>query len=127
MGLDMNLWKKTYVRDWSQNPEDKKYKIKITIGGKPTSIKPERITYIVEEAGYWRKANAIHNWFVENVQDGMDDCREYYVPREKLQELLSIVNKVLASCELVNGQITNGYTYRAGKMTPNRETGQYVK
>jgi hypothetical protein len=23
--------------------------------------------------GYWRKANAIHRWFVEHVQDGNDD------------------------------------------------------
>ena len=29
---------------------------------------------IMEMVGYWRKQNAIHNWFVENVQDGIDDC-----------------------------------------------------
>ena len=29
---------------------------------------------IIEQVGYWRKANQIHNWFVENVQDGEDDC-----------------------------------------------------
>ena len=27
-----------------------------------------------EEVGYWRKANAIHGWFVRNVQNGKDDC-----------------------------------------------------
>lgn len=27
-----------------------------------------------EEVAYWRKANEIHNWFVENVQNGDDDC-----------------------------------------------------
>ena len=37
--------------------------------------------------GSWRKANAIHNWFVQNVQNGEDDCNKYYVPREKLKEL----------------------------------------
>ncbi len=26
------------------------------------------------EVGYWRKANAIHKWFVDNIQDGVDDC-----------------------------------------------------
>lgn len=25
---------------------------------------------------YWRKANAIHGWFVENCQDGVDECEE---------------------------------------------------
>ena len=29
---------------------------------------------IADEVAYWRKANAIHAWFVENVQDGEDDC-----------------------------------------------------
>ena len=27
----------------------------------------------------WRKANHIHQWFVQNVQDGNDDCGEYEV------------------------------------------------
>lgn len=36
---------------------------------------------------YWRKANAIHGWFVSNVQDGKDDCKEYYVSKEQLQQL----------------------------------------
>ena len=36
---------------------------------------------------YWRKANAIHKWFVENVQEGVDDCGEYEVTVEQLTEL----------------------------------------
>ena len=36
---------------------------------------------------YWRKANQIHKWFVDNVQDGNDNCGEYYVSHEKLKEL----------------------------------------
>lgn len=39
------------------------------------------------EVGYWRKANAIHRWFVKNVQDGKDDCDIYPVTREQLIEL----------------------------------------
>jgi hypothetical protein len=35
----------------------------------------------------WRKANAIHKWFVKNVQGGVDDCGEYLVSPEKLKEL----------------------------------------
>lgn len=27
-------------------------------------------------AAYWRKANAIHRWFVDNCQDGVDECQE---------------------------------------------------
>lgn len=45
---------------------------------------------------YWRNANAIHNWFVTNVQNGVDDCKEYYVFREQLVELLKEITAVLA-------------------------------
>ena len=38
--------------------------------------------------GYWRKANAVHNWFVDNVQDGNDGCKHYWVSKEDLQKLL---------------------------------------
>ena len=39
---------------------------------------------------YWRKANQIHNWFVTNIQEGNDNCGEYYVSQEKLIELLAL-------------------------------------
>ena len=40
--------------------------------------------------GYWRKANQIHDWFVRNVQSGEDNCRDYHVSREKLEELKNL-------------------------------------
>ena len=42
---------------------------------------------IVIDVGYWCKANHIHKWFVENVQEGIDECNRTYVPTEKLVEL----------------------------------------
>ena len=50
---------------------------------------------IFEEVCYWRKANQIHGWFVENVQGGNDDCGYYLVTRDHLEELLEIVTDVL--------------------------------
>ena len=47
------------------------------------------------EAAYWRKANQIHQWFVEKVQDGEDECREHFVSREQLQELIRQCEMVL--------------------------------
>ena len=44
---------------------------------------------------YWRKANAIHNWFVENVQEGKDDCGVYIVTMEQLEELYNAIAKVM--------------------------------
>lgn len=57
---------------------------------------------------YWRKANAIHNWFVENVQNGVDDCGVYEVTKEDLEELLYACKTVKSHSKLVNGKIKNG-------------------
>jgi len=54
---------------------------------------------IVVEVGYWRKANAIHNWFVENIQEGEDDCGRYLVLREELVKLRGLCEKVLKNPE----------------------------
>jgi hypothetical protein len=95
MGLDMYLSKKTYVRQWDHQSPEEKYEVVVTKGGKPVDgIKASRVKYIEEEVGYWRKANQIHRWFVENVQDGVDDCRDAYVNREDLETLLDICKKV---------------------------------
>lgn len=44
---------------------------------------------------YWRKANQIHKWFVDNVQNGEDDCDTYYVSHEKLGELRETCRRAL--------------------------------
>jgi cysteine desulfurase len=46
-------------------------------------------------AVYWRKANQIHAWFVQNVQEGVDECERHWVPREKLVELRDLCLDVL--------------------------------
>lgn len=46
-------------------------------------------------AAYWRKANAIHGWFVHNVQNDVDDCRSYYVSEEQLKTLRDLCASVL--------------------------------
>jgi len=95
MGLDMYLTKKTYVKNWNHMSDDEKHNVSVE-GKSAKEIKPERITHIEEEVGYWRKANQIHNWFVENVQNGTDDCKSYYVYTEKLEELSDNCKAVLA-------------------------------
>jgi len=47
------------------------------------------------EVGYWRKANAIHNWFVKNCQDGEDKCLAHYVSRKQLELLKAICQEEL--------------------------------
>jgi len=95
MGLDMYLDKRTYVKQWDHIDEAKQYKVEVTRGGEPTNIDPKKVKYIIEEAGYWRKANAIHKWFVDNCQDGVDDCRDAYVGFNDLQALLDLCRIVI--------------------------------
>lgn len=96
MGLDMYLSGQRYVKNWDHDAPSERHEVVVEKGGKPVQS-PFPIAYVKYEAGYWRKANEIHNWFVKNVQDGVDDCGEYYVSAEQLQELLDTVNKVLKS------------------------------
>ena len=138
--------------DWKEDPKAKKYTMKEWCGipfkdvpkGKIMEFYKEHYKYgysswdteqkysgrhrIREEIGYWRKANEIHNWFVENVQNGVDDC-EYHeeVTKEALEELLTTCQKVLDSCELVEGKVNNGYKYENGRTIPIIEDGKYVK
>jgi hypothetical protein len=67
MGLDMHLEKRTYVKNWNWTKLEERHEVIVTRGGQPTKIKPERITHIVEQVACWRKANAMHQWFVEHV------------------------------------------------------------
>ena len=95
MGLDMYLEKRNYVQQWEHKGADN-FEVTVSQHGEPVShIKPERIAYVNEEVGYWRKANHIHNWFVENVQDGKDDCGSYWVNKEDLEKLLSLCKQII--------------------------------
>jgi len=109
MGLDMYLHAKRYVNkvDWKVLHDSPSLSY-----DSPLAILPDfkKITEIAElddlatdvqgtvvsiTCAYWRKSNQIHNWFVQNVQQGQDDCREYYVSHEKLEELRELCRKVL--------------------------------
>jgi hypothetical protein len=119
MGLDMYLNRRIFV--WNDQKDS------LTITGLKSKVNPEKVTYIIEEAGYWRKANAIHKWFVDHVQKGNDDCKAYYVSKEDLQKLLDTVNKVLEASELIDGTVHNGTMYSKGKAKKIVEHGKIIK
>lgn len=50
---------------------------------------------IFEEIGYWRKANAIHRFFVKETQNNIDKCQISIVPKEVLEDLLDRCKRVL--------------------------------
>lgn len=110
MGLDMYLHAKKYVEkvNWQalRDNEELSYESPEVINplwkdivdvAKLNDVAHDIYGVNVEVVcAYWRKANQIHKWFVDNVQRGVDDCGNYYVSREKLQELLDLVNRALA-------------------------------
>jgi hypothetical protein len=104
MGLDMYLHAERYVSElFSEGDNKRAEKLKEMF----PELSTGEIKIIRSEIGYWRKANQIHNWFVRNVQGGEDDCKNYYVSREQLKELLDIIQQVLAD------------TSRAQELLPN--------
>lgn len=52
---------------------------------------------IFEEVGYWRKENAVHNWFVKNCQDGIDKCQLTEVSKESLEKLLKACKSTIST------------------------------
>lgn len=101
MGLDMFLYAKQalYGSDLATpinaavNAEWKQHGVKVVAGVGNAEFGNE-ITICV---AYWRKAKAIHKWFVDNVQGGVDDCGSYNVSREKLETLRKACAAILAN------------------------------
>ena len=99
MGLDMYLKAEKYISGWDHSKNEAK----------------EQFAKIIDAAGldsediatgspsgtlslnvmYWRKANAIHNWFVKYVQNDVDNCKEYYVHRDDLKILITACTAAL--------------------------------
>lgn len=79
MGLDMYLNAERFI--W-YNEEALKAAVFKVVPDCPGEVKEVKV-----EAMYWRKANQIHRWFVENIQGGNDDCEEYPVTLEQLTAL----------------------------------------
>lgn len=93
MGLDMFLYaKKPFYKYLDPDSEKIVEQInKIDIPGRGEM----RVHAVECEAMYWRKANQIHKWFVDNVQNGTDDCGTYEVEITQLQSLVDTCKKVL--------------------------------
>lgn len=121
--------RKLHVRQWEHQSPSEHYKVEVTRGGEPVpGVQSDRISGIEEELMYWRKANHIHGWFVDNVQGGQDDCREYLVKPEHLRELISVCSKVINASKLVDGMIYTGtvYTRENPKGIAKREAGKVI-
>ncbi|MBV5279989.1 MAG: hypothetical protein J0651_01590 [Actinobacteria bacterium] len=105
MGLDQYLYAKNYLSpmEWrGEEMNERFHTVANAIGVSEFMDKDLPSIQCQVKIGYWRKANAIHDWFVQNCQDGNDDCRESYVPIEKLEELRKICKMVLGNHALAS-------------------------
>lgn len=79
-----------------------------------------------EDLVYWRKANQIHRWFVENVQNGEDKCKPYQVSKEKIEELKNLCEEVLKKSKLVKGKVVNNQTLKNGEWINEYRDGEII-
>lgn len=112
MGLDMYLKARRY---FSKHGDSSSFKKVVKAANIESFIdaKDFGLVSIDFTVGYWRKANSIHKWFVDNVQGGIDKCQLSYVSREDLRKLLQICEAVLASPENAPSLLptTNGFFF----------------
>jgi hypothetical protein len=66
---------------------------------------------IFHEVGYWRKVNAIHNWFVKNTQDGVDECQTTELNPEQLTALLETCKRANAAQDAKELPPTSGFFF----------------
>jgi len=96
MGLDMYLYRRQYVSNYSWQEdtakEDMYNSIVNTLAIEPCSDAPHMNIEVC--VAYWRKANAVHKWFCD-LDGGKDECQSIYVTRENLVALRDLCNSVL--------------------------------
>ena len=97
MGLDMYLTEKVYLPYYRHTKEDVRTTVEEIVKLVPHISELEEPGSISVEftAMYWRKSNAIHNWFVQNVQGGNDDCGTYYVDDSDIRKLMAELEEAI--------------------------------
>ena len=106
MGLDMYLYAEKYVSEYnysygntpsemskSRNPDH----IAINNASGLMNLPTDGSITVQKVVGYWRKANAIHGWFVNTLANGIDECQEIHVSRDDLRKLRDECLQVLAT------------------------------
>jgi hypothetical protein len=107
MGLDMYLNAKRYISKYS----DEELGTKLAQEFPELAKLGKSLNGVSVEAMYWRKANAIHKWFVDNVQNGVDDCGNYYVSRDHLMSLMDTIDATLDSRDSSQLPPTSGFFF----------------
>lgn len=92
MGLDMYLTAEKYISGYSDALM--RNEVLEALGNHPP-VRDEGFATVNINVAYWRKANAIHGWFVREVQGGQDDCGKHFVPVQDLKRLVELCEQLL--------------------------------
>ena len=102
MGLDMYLSARKYISriDFSKadtSTETLAFRQIIDTTETREVVEPEGFSGVTVEIPvmYWRKANAIHNWFVRELADEVDDCRPLELTVDRLRDLVKLCERVV--------------------------------
>jgi len=126
LGLDMYLDASRYVSGWDHN-KDEKFDPVLEAFGVRDLVDSNSPHFSIEVCvGYWRKANAIHAWFVNNVQGGEDNCEKYDVSRDQLAELKKVCETILGKSETAKGKLHASTVYNASGETKTYVDGEII-
>ena len=101
MGLDMYLEVRQHISrvDWKdvEAGERPEFRSVVQTAGLTDMVQPEGYQGATVEVPvyYWRKANAIHQFFVDRCAEGEDNCQPMYVSTTVLEELVKKCDEVL--------------------------------
>lgn len=120
MGLDQYLYAREYISGKNHKRTDEGDYISednpafvsvleaVNLTGEEVADDFPALTVEVKVA-QWRKAWQIHNWFVREIQDGDDNCKDYYVSREQLIDLRNLCQQVLDNPESAEDLLPDPY------------------
>ena len=134
MGLDMYLHARKHVSKWDYSDDYKDKTISQEFQDLLPMDAPDVTKYgafagisVVYPAGYWRKANAIHNFFVWEVGNGVDECQEMMVDRFVLAELRHRCARILEADDMEEMATEMGLETVSGFFFGNTEYDDWYK
>lgn len=97
MGLDMYLYAKKFVSNAEYLQQGDAFDIIASKVNATAFIKDH--LFVEGQVAYWRKANAIHNWFI-NLHDSEDDGSPIGLGKDNLEELQRVCAEVISNPKL---------------------------
>ena len=134
MGLDQYLTAKKYIAKWSYGDGYKDRWVTQEFQDALPMDAPDITQYsqfagisIEYPVGYWRKANAIHNFFVQEIGGGVDECQEMWIDRDVLVDLRERCSWVLQAEDMEEMAKEMGLETVSGFFFGDTEYGDWYK